>query len=114
MAGSFCFALGSAPGLSAAIPSAVIGGVFFVGSLLFTSAAGLQLVSSMRARADGTTPGKAEVWAAAIQLVGTVWFNVNTFAAPADGPHDPRAGPSGVDPRHDRVSFASSSPAGPR
>jgi YrhK-like protein len=81
MAGSFCFALGSAPGLSAAIPSAVIGGVFFVGSLLFTSAAGLQLVSSMRARAAGADLGDAEVRAAAFQLVGTVWFNVNTFAA---------------------------------
>jgi hypothetical protein len=76
MVGSFCFALGAAPGLSSVLPSDVVGGVFFAGSLAFTSAACLQLVSSIRTRARGT-----EVWAAVIQLAGTILFNINTFAA---------------------------------
>ncbi|MDN5748942.1 MAG: hypothetical protein L0H64_10585 [Pseudonocardia sp.] len=48
MAGSCCFAFGAAPGLSAVLPAAVIGSVFFIGSLFFTSAAVLQLITSLR------------------------------------------------------------------
>jgi hypothetical protein len=54
------------------VPAAVVGVVFFVGSVFFTSAAVLQLLQSRR---------RIDWWASLIQLVGTVWFNVNTFDA---------------------------------
>jgi YrhK-like protein len=76
MVGSFCFALGAFPGFSAVVPTAVVGIVFFVGSVFFTSAAVLQLVQSPRGVA----------WVASmIQLVGTLWFNINTFDAMQTG-----------------------------
>jgi hypothetical protein len=72
MIGSFCFALGSVPGFSSAVSSSVVGAVFFTGSLFFTSAALLQLLQSARG---------IEWVASAVQLVGTLWFNLNTFDA---------------------------------
>lgn len=73
--GSACFALGSFPGFSSAAAPNTVVVVFFVGSLFFTSAAAIQLSLARAAR-----PGP--VWAAAaVQLIGTLWFNVNTFAA---------------------------------
>ena len=79
--GSTCFALGSVPGYSSAVPAEVVVVTFFVGSLFFTSAATLQYL--------GTTDGRMLAWrpwdiawaAAIIQLVGTLWFNIDTFAA---------------------------------
>ena len=79
--GSAFFALGSAPGYSSLVPAEVVVVTFFVGSVFFTSAATLQYL--------GTTDGRLLAWqpadigwaAALIQLVGTLWFNVNTFAA---------------------------------
>jgi hypothetical protein len=79
--GSACFALGSVPGWSSLTSPEVVVVTFFVGSLFFTSAATLQYL--------GTTDGRFWAWhpadlawaAAAIQLVGTLWFNINTFAA---------------------------------
>ena len=86
LAGSACFALGSAPGLSSLAPTAVIGGVFFVGSLFFTTAAYLQFVESVsagarRTRLIGWQPGRLDWWAASVQLIGTLWFNLNTWNA---------------------------------
>ena len=72
MIGSFCFALGSLPGFSSAVSASVVGAVFFIGSLFFTSAALLQLLQSARG---------IEWIASAIQLVGTFWFNLNTYDA---------------------------------
>jgi YrhK-like protein len=79
--GSACFALGSVPGYSSAVPAEVVVVTFFVGSLFFTTAATLQYL--------GTTDGRMLAWrpwdiawaAAIIQLVGTLWFNIDTFAA---------------------------------
>jgi len=76
MVGSFCFALGSIPGYASLVEASVVGTTFFIGSIFFTSAAFLQLVQSARA---------IDWWASMIQLVGTVWFNVNTFEAMQTG-----------------------------
>ena len=54
--------------------------VFFVGSIFFTSAATLQYVEGGLFRPRGL-----DWWSNAVQLVGTVFFNVATFDALADG-----------------------------
>jgi hypothetical protein len=74
--GSFCFALGSVPGYASLVPSSVVGTTFFVGSIFFTSAAFLQFLQSK---------DPLDWWASVIQLVGTLWFNVNTFDAMQTG-----------------------------
>jgi hypothetical protein len=71
--GSTCFFVGPFPGFLNLVGSSADGVVFFVGSIFFTSAAFLQLLGSERYRADW--------WASLIQLVGTVYFNVDTFRA---------------------------------
>jgi hypothetical protein len=70
------------------------GVTFFVGSLFFTSAAALQYleVANTRRAASGSVaperwrvvtwePDRIDWWAAAVQLAGTVYFNVSTYAA---------------------------------
>lgn len=94
--GAVCFALGSVPQYVARVDAAVVGRTFFVGSLFFTTAAYLQYVETLRAPggvlADSPRPGRLaalvgwrprriDFWAVAVQLVGTVFFNVSTFAA---------------------------------
>ena len=68
---------------------------FFIGSLFFTSAAFLQYVEvAVAPRVDrhastrsvgpprlGIEPRRIDWWAVAVQLVGTLYFNVTTFAA---------------------------------
>lgn len=97
MIGSFCFALGSLPGYAARVPDPTLVGItFFVGSLFFTGAAGLQHVQTVRAdRAVGGAaggdrrpslgyliePGRLDWWATAVQFAGTIFFNITTFAA---------------------------------
>jgi hypothetical protein len=71
--GSLCFFVGPFPGFVNLVGSSADGVVFFVGSIFFTSAALLQLIGSERPTADW--------WASLIQLVGTVYFNVDTFRA---------------------------------
>jgi hypothetical protein len=75
--GSTCFAVASIPMLAAALPHQVIGVVYVVGSVFFTSAAAVVLA---------TTPRDTAVawWAAAVQVAGTLWFNVNTVESLAD------------------------------
>jgi hypothetical protein len=70
-----CFFVGPFPGFVQLVGSAADGAVFFVGSIFFTSAALLQLVKLTSAR------WAADWWAALIQFVGTLYFNVNTFRA---------------------------------
>jgi hypothetical protein len=77
------FALGSACFLVASVASQwtstlrpAIGVVFFVGSLLFTAAAYLQYGETVRGGAD-----RIDWLASAIQLAGTVLFNISTFLA---------------------------------
>jgi hypothetical protein len=72
--GSACFVIASLPGFVQLAGSAVAGIVYFVGSLQFTSAASIQwLLTIRRVNID---------WASsAIQLVGTLLFNLNTYDA---------------------------------
>jgi hypothetical protein len=76
MIGSLCFAVASTPGFSSFVPASAVGITYFVGSIFFTSAATLQLLQS-------TDP--VDWWASAIQLFGTVWFNINTFESMQTG-----------------------------
>ncbi len=71
--GSTCFFVGPFPGFVDLVGSSADGVVFFVGSIFFTSAALLQLLSSRRYTADW--------WASLIQFAGTIYFNVDTFRA---------------------------------
>ena len=92
--GAICFALGAAPGYAAAVGLTADGITFFVGSLFFTTAALLQYleVANTRRAPPGThsaerwrvftwEPSRIDWCATSIQLVGTVFFNVSTFAA---------------------------------
>jgi hypothetical protein len=91
MIGSACFAGAAAPGLSSVVPAAVLAVVFFIGSVFFTSAAYLQYFQSINAarpagaphrrRPLAWQPARIDWWACGIQLVGTVWFNINTANA---------------------------------
>jgi hypothetical protein len=72
MVGSACFAVGAVPAYLDLVGVRADGVTFFVGSLFFTSAAALQLWLST---------DRAQRWAGAVQLVGTVLFNLSTFDA---------------------------------
>ena len=72
MVGSACFAVGAVPAYLDLVGVEADGVTLFVGSLFFTSAAGLQLWLS---------DDRAQRWAGAVQLVGTVLFNLSTFDA---------------------------------
>ena len=81
--------------MSAACRPATDGLTFFVGSIFFTSASYLSFVEAANSpgaidarpvhhlpfRAAGWRPRSIDWWATAIQLVGTVYFNVMTLLA---------------------------------
>ncbi len=75
MVGSACFALPSLPAGSSLLGPTVSAATYFLGSIFFTTAGALQLAASTRHR---------DRLAAGIQLVGTVFFNVNTLLALID------------------------------
>jgi hypothetical protein len=93
--GSVCFALGSLPLYFDHVEPATVGATFFVGSIFFTTASYLQFHEVLRApdaMVDaprrpahrsllGWRPHRIDWWAAVVQLVGTVCFNVSTWAA---------------------------------
>ncbi len=94
--GSVCFALGSLPPFFNGLAPSVVAATFFGGSVLFTSASVIQYDESRATPASigpgaqrrpvirrllGVSPGSLGWWAAAIQLVGTLLFNLSTFAA---------------------------------
>jgi hypothetical protein len=97
VAGSACFMVGSFPGYLDAVGGTADGITFFVGSLLFTTASGAQLVQVQTpelstASADTQhRPARPRWWAwrpsdrawvaAATQFPGTLFFNVSTLAA---------------------------------
>nr|WP_241744360.1 YrhK family protein [Cellulosimicrobium arenosum] len=78
-----CFLVGALPPYADAVGAVTVGVTFFVGSLLFTAAAFVQLaLSGRRPPRAGTHPAdRWDWWGAAVQLVGTVCFNVSTAAA---------------------------------
>jgi hypothetical protein len=86
--------VGAAPGYVDAVGVATDGITFFVGSLFFTVAAALQYLEVVnvshlphssgprrRLRPLSWEPQRIEWWAAAVQLAGTVFFNLSTFDA---------------------------------
>jgi hypothetical protein len=91
MVGSFLFALGSFPPYANAVDGSVVASTYFAGSLFFTAAGYLQYVQVIDAVDAGTDahrvrlvawqPGRIDWWAASIQSIGTVLFNISTYAA---------------------------------
>ncbi len=92
VAGSACFLVAPMPWLLRLVGPAVDGAVFFVGSLLFTSAAALQWFETINAdagpgkragrfKAVTFEPRRIDWWSSGVQLVGTVFFNQTTFRA---------------------------------
>src|SRR3954454_14990907 len=65
--GSACFAIGPFPGFVHLVGAQADAAVFFAGSVAFTTAAALQCVPLS--------------WAAAVQLPGTLFFNLSTWHA---------------------------------
>lgn len=89
--GSLCFVLGPTSAYSTAVGAHTTAMTFFVGSLFFTTAAYLSYVQVVREsghRWFGWTPHHLGFWATSIQLVGTLYFNVTTFASLFDVPTD--------------------------
>ncbi len=86
--GSLLFALGAVPAYASAVGTRWDAVTFFVGSLFFTSAAFLTYREAVDAapQAPGSTrrrffvfqPRRIDWWATAVQLAGTLYFNVST------------------------------------
>jgi hypothetical protein len=86
--GSVLFALGAVPGYADAVGITADSVTFFIGSLFFTSAGFLQYREVVDAGPGGPakgwrrvltySPDRIDWWATAIQLVGTIFFNVST------------------------------------
>ncbi len=92
--GSACFFLGPFPGFADLVGDAAVGVVFFVGSIFFTSAGFLQYAGAChddppppggRFAAFGFDRSALDPWAALIQFIGTLCFNVSTFEAMSTG-----------------------------
>lgn len=89
--GSLLFALGAVPGYASAVGASWDTVTFFVGSLFFTSAAFLTYREVVDAAPEGQNPThrrflvyqprRIDWWATAVQLVGTLYFNVSTAVA---------------------------------
>jgi hypothetical protein len=72
--GSACFVIGPFPGFVHLVGAVADAAVFFAGSLCFTSAATLQFLDTPKA-------DRIDRWAGAIQLAGTLFFNLSTGRA---------------------------------
>src|SRR5271166_2120606 len=89
--GSLLFALGAVPGYASAVGASWDAVTFFTGSLFFTAAgflsyretvdAGPQPPGTARRRFFVYQPDRIDWWATAVQLAGTVFFNVSTGVA---------------------------------
>jgi hypothetical protein len=77
--GSVCFFIGPFPGFIELVGAGADAAVFFAGSVFFTIAAGLELrEATLRLGRWASDPSW---WSAAIQFVGTLLFNLDTFDA---------------------------------
>ena len=96
MVGSACFAIGALPGYVSLVGVGADGVTFFVGSIFFTSAGTLQFLEVANTsqspdhrarpfRPASWEPRRIDWLATAIQLVGTVFFNVSTFRGMLEG-----------------------------
>jgi len=93
MIGSACFMAGSMAGYSTLVGARADAVTYFVGSIFFTSAAYLQYVECINAdrkalpeagrrrRLLAIEVRRIDWWATAVQLLGTLFFNVTTFTA---------------------------------
>jgi hypothetical protein len=89
--GSALFAVGALPGYAGSVGDRSDALTFFTGSVFFTAAGFLQYRESVDSGPGGPTrgwhrifvlrPRQIDWWASAIQLVGTVFFNVSTATA---------------------------------
>ncbi len=89
--GSLLFAIGSVPGYASAVGTSADTVTYFVGSLFFTSASFLSYREAVDAAPEALNParrrffvyqpGRIDWWATAVQLVGTLYFNVSTGVA---------------------------------
>jgi hypothetical protein len=99
--GSTCFLVAPIPAFLRLVGPVVDGAVFFVGSLLFTSAAALQWLETINAsrgpeQAAGRRlkvltfePRRIDWWSSGVQLLGTLFFNATTFRALQTGLDSP-------------------------
>jgi len=78
--GSACFLVGSFPGYAAVVGARVDALTFFVGSILFTIGGAVQTSVAAPGR-RGDDAERAAWRAAAVQSLGTLFFNVTTFRA---------------------------------
>jgi hypothetical protein len=80
--GSVCFVLGSTPLYFDHVAEAVTAATFFIGSVFFTTAASVQMLTSRTSLPlFSRHPDRIGWWSASVQWVGTLEFNVSTFAA---------------------------------
>jgi hypothetical protein len=78
--GSACFLVGPIAFYATLVGSRADAMTFFVGSILFTTGGALQSwLAAPRRSADAA--GRAAWWAAIVQSLGTLFFNVTTFRA---------------------------------
>ena len=77
--GSTCFFVGPFPGYVQLVGSSADGMTFFVGSIFFTAAALVQLLTTRLTGGRGP-----DWWASGIQFAGTLFFNISTFDAMQD------------------------------
>lgn len=100
--GATCFALGSFPDYHLLVGNFINGLTYFIGSLFFTSAAFLQYLETINTPDSppefnykkyyeensknkfhliSLEPKRIDWWSSNVQLIGTLFFNVNTFEA---------------------------------
>jgi drug/metabolite transporter (DMT)-like permease len=81
--GSVFFAVGAVPFYADAVGEVATNLTFFIGAIFFTLAALIQLLLSGRRppRSGTSRADRADWWAAAVQFVGTLFFNLSTSAA---------------------------------
>jgi len=89
--GSLLFAIGSVPGYASAVGAVGDTVTYFIGSLFFTTASFLSYREAVDAAPAALNPahrrffvyqpGRIDWWATAVQLAGTVYFNVSTGLA---------------------------------
>jgi hypothetical protein len=77
--GSACFVVGPFPGYANLVGDTADAWTFFAGSVLFTAGGALQTANAFPER--HSQGGSAQVWAAAIQSAGTLFFNATTYRA---------------------------------
>jgi hypothetical protein len=78
--GSTCFLIGPIPGYASVVGATADAITFFVGSVLFTIGGALQTWLAAPHRAADPA-GRAAWWAAVVQSIGTLFFNITTFRA---------------------------------